>query len=67
MAEELGTGATPLLLVSDTVAAAEHAASLGLIHPNALAEIRVDKARDVPPSPREALQELQERMRGERQ
>ncbi len=66
MAEELGTGATPLLLVSDTVAAAEHATSLGLIHPDALTEIRVDKARDLPPSPRETLQELQERMRGDR-
>ncbi len=36
----------PMLLVSDTVAAAEHAASLGLIDPDTLPEIRADRRSD---------------------
>jgi phosphatidate phosphatase APP1 len=48
IAEELRAGPTPLLLVSDTVAAAEHAAAHGLIHPKTLPAIRADKARDLP-------------------
>ena len=52
LAEELSAGPTPLLLVSDTVAAAEHAATLGLIRDDALAAIRDDKTRDLPPTPR---------------
>ena len=38
--------AVPMLLVADTVAAAEHAASLGLIDPDALPEIRADRLAD---------------------
>lgn len=60
IAEELRAGPTPLLLVSDTVAAAEHAAAHGLIHPDTLASIREDKARDQPPTPRAAWQRVQE-------
>ena len=52
IAEELRAGPTPLLLVSDTVAAAEHAAAHGLIQPDALPAIRADKVRDNPPAPR---------------
>jgi phosphatidate phosphatase APP1 len=52
IAEELRAGPTPLLLVSDTVAAAEHAAEHGLIDPATLPAIRADKVRDAPPSPR---------------
>ena len=36
----------PMLLVSNTVAAAEHAASLGLIDPDTLPEIRADRKAD---------------------
>lgn len=36
----------PMMLVADTVAAAEHAASLGLIDPDALPEIRADRKAD---------------------
>lgn len=36
----------PMLLVADTVAAAEHAASLGLIDPDAIPEIRADRRAD---------------------
>ncbi|MEZ0541757.1 App1 family protein [Fibrella arboris] len=36
----------PMLLVSDTVAAAEHAAGLGLIDPDTLPEIRADRQAD---------------------
>ena len=36
----------PMLLMSDTVAAAEHAALLGLIDPDALPEIRADRRAD---------------------
>ena len=36
----------PMLLVPDTVAAAEHAAALGLIDPDALPEIRADRQAD---------------------
>lgn len=36
----------PMLLVADTVAAAEHAASLGLIDPDTLPEIRADRRAD---------------------
>lgn len=36
----------PMLLVPDTVAAAEHAASLGLIDPDTLPEIRADRRAD---------------------
>jgi phosphatidate phosphatase APP1 len=36
----------PMLLVADTVAAAEHAAALGLIDPDALPEIRADRRAD---------------------
>jgi phosphatidate phosphatase APP1 len=36
----------PMLLVSDTVAAAEHAASLGLIDPDTIPEIRADRRAD---------------------
>ena len=36
----------PMLLVADTVAAAEHAASLGLIDPDTLPEIRADRQAD---------------------
>ena len=36
----------PMLLVADTVAAAEHAASLGLIDPDTLPEIRADRRSD---------------------
>jgi phosphatidate phosphatase APP1 len=36
----------PMLLVGDTVAAAEHAASIGLIDPDALPEIRADRRSD---------------------
>ena len=36
----------PMLLVSDTVAAAEHAASSGLIDPDTLPEIRADRRAD---------------------
>lgn len=52
IAAELRAGPTPLLLASDTVAAAEHAAAQGLIHPDALPTIRADKARDLPNSSR---------------
>lgn len=46
IAEEMSASGVPLLLTSDTVAAAEHAAGLGLIDPAALPEIRGEKARD---------------------
>lgn len=36
----------PILLVSDTVAAAEHAASIGLIDPDTIPEIRADRRAD---------------------
>jgi phosphatidate phosphatase APP1 len=36
----------PMLLVEDTVAAAEHAASLGLIDPDTIPEIRADRWAD---------------------
>jgi len=36
----------PMMLVSDTVAAAEHAASLGLIDPDTIPEIRADRRAD---------------------
>ncbi len=36
----------PMMLVSDTVAAAEHAASIGLIDPDTLPEIRADRNAD---------------------
>ncbi|WP_461114411.1 App1 family protein [Spirosoma jeollabukense] len=36
----------PMLLVSDTVAAAEHATSLGLIDPDTIPEIRADRRAD---------------------
>ncbi|MFD2932567.1 App1 family protein [Spirosoma flavum] len=36
----------PMLLVADTVAAAEHAASLGLIDPDTVPEIRADRRAD---------------------
>ena len=36
----------PMLLVADTVAAAEHAASLGLIDPDTIPEIRADRRDD---------------------
>lgn len=36
----------PMLLVSDTVAAAEHAATLGLIDPDTIPEIRADRRAD---------------------
>ena len=36
----------PMLLVADTVAAAEHAASIGLIDPDTLPEIRADRRAD---------------------
>ena len=36
----------PMLLVEDTVAAAEHAASLGLIDPDTIPEIRADRQAD---------------------
>ena len=37
----------PMLLVPDTVAAAEHAAALGLIDPDALPEIRIGRRTDL--------------------
>jgi phosphatidate phosphatase APP1 len=37
----------PMLLVADTVAAAEHAAALGLIDPDSLPEIRADRRADM--------------------
>jgi phosphatidate phosphatase APP1 len=37
----------PMLLVADTVAAAEHAADMGLIDPDALPEIRADRQADM--------------------
>ncbi|WP_077923659.1 App1 family protein [Spirosoma sp. 209] len=40
------THQVPMLLVSDTVAAAEHAASLGLIDPDTIPEIRADRRAD---------------------
>lgn len=52
IAEELRAGPIPLILASDTVAAADHAAEQGLIHPDALPAIRAEKARDLPNSPR---------------
>ena len=63
IAEELRAGTTPLLLVSDTVAAAEHAAASGLIHPDTLATIRADKARDTPPSPQATWRRILRRWR----
>ena len=36
----------PMLLVTDTVAAAEHAATLGLIDPDTIPEIRADRRAD---------------------
>jgi len=36
----------PMLLVPDTVEAAEHAASLGLIDPDTIPEIRADRRAD---------------------
>ena len=36
----------PIMLVNDTVAAAEHAASLGLIDPDTIPEIRADRRAD---------------------
>lgn len=36
----------PMMLVADTVAAAEHAASLGLIDPDTIPEIRADRRAD---------------------
>jgi phosphatidate phosphatase APP1 len=36
----------PMLLVADTVAAAEHAASIGLIDPDTIPEIRADRRAD---------------------
>lgn len=52
LAAEFSAGPTPLVLVSDTVAAAEHAADRGFIRSEDLAAIRADKARDLPRSPR---------------
>jgi phosphatidate phosphatase APP1 len=58
IAEELRAGPTPLLLASDTFAAAKHAVAHGLIHPDALGAIRADKARDLPPAPLAAWRRL---------
>jgi phosphatidate phosphatase APP1 len=56
MAEEAAKYGTDWLLVKDTVAAAEHAASRGWILPTALDEIRADRAEDrQAPTPVEAL------------
>lgn len=63
IAEELRAGPTPLLLVSDTVAAAEHAATIGLIQSDALAAIRADKARDLPQTPADVSRRLVETVR----
>lgn len=49
VAEEVTALGVPMLLVPDTVAAAEHAAAEGLIDPAALADIRSDRAADENP------------------
>lgn len=46
LAEEVARQGIDLLLVEDTVTAAEHAASIGLIDPSALPEVRGEKAED---------------------
>jgi phosphatidate phosphatase APP1 len=58
IAEELRAGPAPLLLASDTVAAAEHAADNGLIHPDTLPAILADKARDLLRTPRATWRRL---------
>ena len=63
IAEELRAGTTPLLLVSDTVAAAEHAAAHGLIDPDTLPAIRTDKVRDTPRSPQATWRQFLRRWR----
>lgn len=49
VADEVTALGVPMLLVTDTVAAAEHAASEGLIDPAALADVRADRAADENP------------------
>jgi phosphatidate phosphatase APP1 len=46
LAQEVSSQGVDMLLVEDTEAAAEHAAAHGFINPDALPEIRGDKARD---------------------
>lgn len=46
VAAEMRALKVPMLLVEDTVAAAGHAASHGLISPSALPEIRADREED---------------------
>lgn len=46
VAEEVTASGTPMLLMDDTVAAAEHAAENGWIDPAALPEIRGEKVKD---------------------
>ena len=50
LAREVTALGIPMLLVPDTVAAAEHAAELGLIDPARLEEIRSDRAADESPA-----------------
>ena len=46
IADEVSDRDTPMLLVDDTVEAAEHAAEYGLIHSGSLPEIRTDREED---------------------
>ncbi len=66
LAEEFHAGSTPLILASDTVAAAEHAAAHGLIAPDAVAAVRDDRERDQPIRPlaawRRAVQLVRDRV-----
>ena len=50
IASEVAETGVPMLLVSDTVAAAEHAAGLGLIDPAVLPDVRQDRAEDRSPT-----------------
>jgi len=49
VADEVTALGVPMLLVPDTVAAAEHAAAEGYIDPAALADVRTDRAADENP------------------
>jgi phosphatidate phosphatase APP1 len=51
IAEEVGSRGVPMLLVDDTVEAAEHAANHGLIHEDRLPEIREEREEDAGEDP----------------
>lgn len=49
IADEVIAAGTPMLLVADTLAAARHAATLGLVDPAALARVEADVGEDLAP------------------